>query len=181
MTGPSQCLVGAHGATMSRLCHAYWSHAVLLLFICFHSTCISVVARENGGVFALGIRDSFMIAHSFHNKPAFGPAGGMHGATYTCDVEFGLDNENDLNSETNWVIDIGKASEVLAYVLQKYNFQNLDEIFGEGVLTTTEFMCRQIHSDIKDRLLSECVDFKGTICVKLWESHKAWASYKASI
>jgi hypothetical protein len=31
--------------------------------------------------FKLGIRDSFMIAHSFHQHPAFGPAGQMHGAT----------------------------------------------------------------------------------------------------
>ena len=27
--------------------------------------------------FTLGVRDSIMIAHSFHNHPSFGPAGGM--------------------------------------------------------------------------------------------------------
>ena len=27
--------------------------------------------------YSLGVRDSFMIAHSFHNNPAFGPAGRM--------------------------------------------------------------------------------------------------------
>ena len=59
-----------------------------------------------GATFRLGIRDSFMIAHSFHQNPAFGPAGGMHGATYTCDVDF---QSEALNKDTNWVIDIGKG------------------------------------------------------------------------
>ena len=27
--------------------------------------------------YTLGVRDSIMIAHSFHNHPSFGPAGGM--------------------------------------------------------------------------------------------------------
>jgi len=27
--------------------------------------------------YTLGVKDSFMIAHSFHNHPSFGPAGGM--------------------------------------------------------------------------------------------------------
>lgn len=123
----------------------------------------------------LGIRDSIMIAHSFHNHPAFGPAGGLHGATYTCDVEFGSDT---LHPECNWVIDIGKASELLGVVLRKYNYKNLDDVFsGDKTLTTTEFMCRQIYADLKDQLVENDIDFTGTICVKLWESHKAWASY----
>jgi 6-pyruvoyltetrahydropterin/6-carboxytetrahydropterin synthase len=124
--------------------------------------------------FKLGIRDSFMIAHSFHQHPSFGPAGGLHGATYTCDVEFCTDR---LNQDTNWVIDIGRASDILRKVLSRYNFKNLDEIFADRQLTTTEFMCRQIHSDLKELLKSDCPDFKGDICVKLWESHKAWASF----
>jgi 6-pyruvoyltetrahydropterin/6-carboxytetrahydropterin synthase len=102
----------------------------------------------------------------------------MHGATYTCDVEFATDK---LNEETNWVIDIGKASEILAEVLTKYNFKNLDEVFPNGELTTTEFMARQIHADVRERLLTECQDFQGDLCVKLWESHKAWASYTGQV
>ena len=37
--------------------------------------------------YTLGVKDSFMIAHSFHNNPAFGPAGGMvsdHGSLQNC-------------------------------------------------------------------------------------------------
>jgi len=64
--------------------------------------------------FSLGVRDSLMIAHSFHNNPRFGPAGSMHGATYTCDVEF---LTKTLDPETNWVIDIGKASDIVSDVL----------------------------------------------------------------
>jgi 6-pyruvoyl-tetrahydropterin synthase len=75
------------------------------------------------------------LVDSFHEHPSFGPAGGMHGATYTCDVEFSTDS---LNTKTNWVIDIGKASAILAEVLTKYNFKNLDDVFPNGELTTTE-------------------------------------------
>jgi len=143
---------------------------LLLLYVAFTQFKSTIAA------FTLGIRDSFMIAHSFHDHPSFGPAGGLHGATYTCDVEFQSD---DLDEKCNWVIDIGKASELLANVLAKYNYKNLDEIFGD-VLTTTEFMCRKVHQDLCELLKKEGVDFRGSICVKLWESHKAWASYSGS-
>ena len=136
-----------------------------------------VVASMGGRSFHLGIRDSFMIAHSFQNHPAFGPAGGTHGATYTCDVEFAAD---ELHPELNWVIDIGKASDILASVLNKYNYKNLDTLFNDQ-MTTTEFMCRVIHSDLCERLKQECPEFDGDIHVKLWESHKAWASYSSPI
>lgn len=102
----------------------------------------------------------------------------MHGATYTCDVEFATDQ---LNKETNWVIDIGKGQQLLSQVLSRYNFKNLDDVFPDGELTTTEFMCRQIHSELQQRIKEECQDFRGDLCVKLWESHKAWASYSGKI
>ena len=135
----------------------------------------TLVSANREMPYSLGVRDSLMIAHSFHQHPSFGPAGGMHGATYTCDVEFQTDK---LHPELNWVIDIGQASEIVADVLRRYNLQNLDEVFpDEKVLTTTEFMARQIHDDIQERLDRECKEFKGRVCVKLWESHKAWATY----
>jgi len=97
----------------------------------------------------------------------------QHGATYTCDVEFGCE---ELQPE-NWVLDIGQAMDILSEVLKKYNLKNLDEVFPNGELTTTEFMARQIHDALCERLPG----FNGDICVKLWESHKAWASYTASV
>jgi 6-pyruvoyltetrahydropterin/6-carboxytetrahydropterin synthase len=105
----------------------------------------------------------------------------QHGATYTCDVEFGCE---ELNPETNWVLDIGLALDILADVLEQYNMKNLDEVFPNGELTTTEFMAQQIHQDLCERLQKAAGDdgvFAGDICVKLWESHKAWASYAAPV
>jgi 6-pyruvoyltetrahydropterin/6-carboxytetrahydropterin synthase len=151
----------------------------LLLFLVPGAPGWWVTHMAEASTFRLGIRDSFMIAHSFHHHPSFGPAGGMHGATYTCDVDF--ISFDGLNPDTNWVMDIGMASELLAAVLQKYNFQNLDLVFPNGQLTTTEFMCRQVHTDICERLKLDCPDFRGEVCVKLWESHKAWASYAGPI
>lgn len=46
---------------------------------------LSSLSCVQGKAFTLGIRDSFMIAHSFHQHAAFGPAGGLHGATYVGD------------------------------------------------------------------------------------------------
>jgi 6-pyruvoyltetrahydropterin/6-carboxytetrahydropterin synthase len=154
---------------------SFTKEQLLLLLLFFSGIAGAALAAP---AFHLGIRDSFMIAHSFHGHPSFGPAGGLHGATYTCDVEFAAD---ELHPETNWVIDIGKASELLAAVLARYNYKNLDEIFANGDMTTTEFMCRQIHSDLCERLKEQCAEFQGDVCVKLWESHKAWASYSASV
>lgn len=125
--------------------------------------------------FKLGIRDSFMIAHSFRHED-FGPAQSLHGATYTCDVEFHCEA---LQSPQNWVMDIGKASTILSKVLSMYNFKNLDDIFTNGELTTTEFMAQQIHKHLVECIQTESIPFRGKICVKLWESHKAWASYEA--
>ena len=112
-----------------------------------------------------------MIAHSFKGEQ-FGPAQAMHGATYTVDVDFESDS---LVKGVNWVIDIGEASDILAEVLKKYNFKNLDVVFPDDN-TTTEFMCKTIHNDLCERLLAKKC-FKGKMSVKLWESHKAWASY----
>lgn len=131
----------------------------------------------------LAIRDSLMIAHSFHNHPSFGPAGGMHGATYTVDVEFA---SSTLHKECNWVIDIGLASELVADVLKEYNYKNLDEVFGDGVMTTTEFMCRIIHEGVAKKMkergeMNADELFDGWIKVTLWESHKAWGSFEGPV
>jgi 6-pyruvoyltetrahydropterin/6-carboxytetrahydropterin synthase len=169
----------------------------ILLLVILSSSCSSSSSTNGGsgsgggGTFSLGIRDSFMIAHSFHNHAAFGPAGGLHGATYTVDVEFITTNDG-LQETVNWVMDIGFASSILQKVLQRYHLKNLDDIFCNGEFTTTEFMCRQIHQDLCQKLLQQhqqqegndgstsSASFQGELCVKLWESHKAWASYRAS-
>jgi len=116
------------------------------------------------------IRNSIMIAHSL-NHPFFGPAQNMHGATYVVDVTFKSENVD----EHNVVIDIGKAHEVTAEVLKPLKYQNLDELpqFA-GQLTTTEFMAKYIHDEIKAKLSDV---FDGKIAVTLGETHDAWAGY----
>jgi len=86
----------------------------LIIFLLVMVMISMSVVKASDFPFSLGVRDSLMIAHSFHNHPSFGPAGSMHGATYTCDVEFLSEH---LHPETNWVIDIGKASDILSDVL----------------------------------------------------------------
>ena len=72
---------------------------------------------------------------------------------------------------------IGEFSNILSEVLKKYNFQNLNDLFPCN--TTTEFMCRVIHSDLENKLQAKA--FCGHCTGKLFESHKAWAKYSKYI
>ena len=78
------------------------------------------------------------------------------------------------------MIDIGKAESIVAEVLAEYNLKNLDEVFPNGELTTTEFMAQKIYEGIKERLRADC-NFAGEVSVKLWESHKAWATFTGNV
>ncbi len=73
---------------------------------------------------------------------------------------------------------------MLGEVLRKYNFKNLDEVFPDDN-TTTEYMCKAIHADLVEHFCTgkakKVERFRGAICVKLWESHKAWACYEANV
>jgi 6-pyruvoyltetrahydropterin/6-carboxytetrahydropterin synthase len=73
----------------------------------------------------------------------------------TVDVDF---ETPDIVEKSNWVIDIGFASDTLNEVLKAYNFKNLNDLFPEDN-TTTEFMCRVIHRDLAVALKAKC--FKG--------------------
>lgn len=149
--------------------------ATLCTFVFLATTLAFVRGSDlSGNGFSLGIRDSIMIAHSFTGSE-FGPAQALHGATYTVDVDF---SSPELVPGSNWVIDIGAASEMLSAVLQAYNFRHLNELFPQEN-TTTEFMCRVIHNDLAARLTDKC--WRGGLRVKLHESHKAWAQYEKRV
>lgn len=132
-------------------------------------------------MYAVTVRDHFMIAHSFKGE-TFGPAQGLHGATYVVDVEF---RREDLDAD-NVVVDIGLAGEVLKEVLGELNFKNLDdlEVF-EGKNTTTEFMARVVFNRIKVRVvagrLGPNANGLTSMKVTLHESHIAWASYEGAL
>jgi 6-pyruvoyl-tetrahydropterin synthase len=125
-------------------------------------------------MYSVTVRDHVLLAHSLKKK-VFGPAAQLHGATYVVDAEF---RSPELD-ESNIVIDIALASQVLKEVLSKINFQNLDEMKEfQGHITTTEFMAKFIHDEINQKISSL---FKGILKITLHESHVAWASYEGQI
>lgn len=95
-------------------------------------------------MFAVEVRDRIMIAHSLPD-PFFGPAQGMHGATFVVDVAF----YRERLTPQNVVVDIGAALEVLSKTLQPLAYKNLDELPEfKGKLTTTEFLAKHIFDAI---------------------------------
>ncbi len=125
-------------------------------------------------MFRVGVRDHVMIAHSL-GSPTFGPAQGVHGATYVIDVVFSrptLDGDNI-------VIDIARAHEILGEIKGLLNYKNLDEVeVFAGQITTTEFLARWIHGQIAARVVGF---FAGGLRVTLNESHVAWASFEGPV
>ena len=91
-------------------------------------------------MYAVEVRDRIMIAHSFKGE-LFGPAQGLHGATFVVDVAFFRET---LTPDTV-VVDIGRAHDALKATLGPLQYQNLDALpqFA-GQNTTTEFLSRHI-------------------------------------
>jgi 6-pyruvoyltetrahydropterin/6-carboxytetrahydropterin synthase len=125
-------------------------------------------------VFTLTVRDHVMVAHSLPD-PFFGPAQGLHGATYV--VEAGFERA-DLD-EHGVVLDIGAASEALSAVLGRIAYRNLDEVEElAGVVTTTEWLARWVAEQ-----LAASLDTAGlsAVTVVLREHPDAWASYRLAL
>ena len=132
-------------------------------------------------MYSLNVRDHFMIAHSFRGE-AFGPAQRLHGATYVVDATF----RRPTLDEDGLVVDIALAGERLREILDALNFRNLDEEPAfEGQNTTTEFLAREIHSRLGAAIhsgsLGEGARGVTSVCVKLNESHVAWASFEGPV
>lgn len=125
-------------------------------------------------MYTVTVRTHMMIAHSLPS-PYFGPAAGMHGATYVVDVEFRTERLNQYNV----VIDMGLAEGMAREVVGLLNYKNLDEYPAfQGQLTTTEFLAHFIHTQLTERVKAE---FQGHLKVLLHESHVASASYEAPV
>ncbi|MER0239500.1 6-carboxytetrahydropterin synthase [Fulvimarina sp. MAC8] len=132
-------------------------------------------------MFAVEVTDHIMIAHSLP-RPVFGPAQGMHGATFTVDAAFFTDDLDD----NGLAVDIGAASEILGDVLKPLNYQNLDEIAEfEGKVTTTEFLARHIFTKIADAIsagrMGEAGGRVAKLRIRLHESQVARAWYEAAL
>jgi 6-pyruvoyl-tetrahydropterin synthase len=129
-------------------------------------------------VFSVTVRDHMMIAHSFRGE-VFGPAQGLHGATYVVDATFrraALDPDN-------LVVDIGAAAEQLHAVLAELNYRNLDdEAAFAGQNTSTEALARVVADRLAERVqagaLGDSARELDGLAVTLHESHVAWASYE---
>jgi len=132
-------------------------------------------------MFSLTVRDHFMIAHSFRGD-VFGPAQGVHGATYVVDCEL----RRDALDADNLVVDIGLASEQLGLVLAELNYRNLDEepsLAGQN--TTTEYLAKVIFDRLAARIaageLGEAARGLSGMKVSLKESHIAWAAHEGGL
>ena len=121
-------------------------------------------------MFSLTVRDHVMIAHSLP-RPAFGPAQGLHGATFV--VELTVRAEAlDANST---VMDIGEASELLSGILDGLRYRNLDEHPDfTGRLTTTEVLAQHIAVGAAETLRR--LGHLTAVEVTLRENPDAWAS-----
>ncbi len=132
-------------------------------------------------MFSLCVRDHIMIAHSFRGE-VFGPAQGLHGATYVVDLEF---HRPELDKD-NLVVDIGLASQALRTVLAEFDYCNLDEhpaLAGQN--TTTEYLARRVWDGMAARLAAGDLGASArgitALRVVLRESHLAWAAYEADL
>jgi 6-pyruvoyl-tetrahydropterin synthase len=132
-------------------------------------------------LYALEVRDHIMIAHSLPGE-FFGPAQGLHGATFIVDVAF----FRETLDAHNVVVDIGRASEVLSAVLKSLNYANLDAVPAlAGKLTTTEFLCRHIFDQMagavrEGRLGQDALEL-AALRVTLHESHVARAWFEGPV
>ena len=132
-------------------------------------------------MFAVEVRDHVMIAHSLP-RPVFGPAQGLHGATFVVDTAFFTEDLDD----NGLAVDIGLAIDVLKEVLAPLNYQNLDtlEIFA-GRVTTTEFLAKYIFDRIAEAICKGRLGGDGgrirKLRVMLHESHMARGWYEAAL
>lgn len=132
-------------------------------------------------MYSLNVREHFMIAHSFKGE-VFGPAQGLHGATYVVDLEMRRQQLDD----DGLVVDIGLASESLAAVLATLNYKNLDDVpeFA-GSNTTTEFLAAVIYERIEAKIkagdLGAAAKGLDALKITLHESHVAWAAYERDL
>jgi 6-pyruvoyl-tetrahydropterin synthase len=132
-------------------------------------------------MYAVEVRDHIMIAHSFRGN-LFGPAQGVHGATFVVDVAFFREEL----TEDGVVVDIGRAHDALKETLGPLNYKNLDELpeFA-GQNTTTEFLAKHIFDSLAEAARAERLgpgsDAVARIRVTLHESHVARAWYEAAV
>ena len=131
-------------------------------------------------MYSITVRNNILIAHSLPGE-VFGPAQNMHGATYVVDAEFFAKKVNKYNI----IMDLGVVTTILAEVLKFYSYKNLDDIDEfTGIITSTEFLAKDIYERICVRLKNDYLDDYHQlhkIKITLTESNVAWASFEQEI
>lgn len=133
-----------------------------------------IESTASESAYTVTVKDHLMIAHSLQGA-TFGPAQKLHGATYVVAATF---QSHSLDRD-NIVIDIGKARDLLTGLLERFRYENLDDLPElQGENTTTEFLCRYFHDRLAEQL--EGV-FSGRLTIELEESPVASAAYSAPV
>jgi 6-pyruvoyl-tetrahydropterin synthase len=131
-------------------------------------------------MFAVEVRDHIMIGHSLP-AAVFGPAQGLHGATFTVDATFFT---KDIDQH-GLVVDIGLATDALAQVLAPLRYKNLDDVPEfKGKFTTTEFLCHHIHEHMAKLVRAGQLSDANRVVrlrITLHESHLARAWFEGDI
>jgi 6-pyruvoyl-tetrahydropterin synthase len=132
-------------------------------------------------VFSVTVRDHMMIAHSLRGD-AFGPAQGLHGATYVIDATF---RRAALDAD-GIVVDIGRAADALRAVVSELGYRNLDDEPGlAGMNTKTQALARLVADRLAERAHAGELGDGGRsldgLAVTLRESHIASASYERAL
>lgn len=125
-------------------------------------------------MFSLTVRRHFMIAHSLPRE-VFGPAQGLHGATFVAEVTF---RRRTLNGDAI-VLDIGAAGGLIEEVLTGLNYKNVDEHPDfAGKLSTTEALAQYIAEAVATKVRDgeDGRELAG-LDVTLRENPDAWASF----
>ncbi|MFD5278611.1 6-pyruvoyl tetrahydropterin synthase family protein [Pseudarthrobacter sp. NPDC058362] len=129
-------------------------------------------------MFSLTVRRHFMIAHSLPRE-VFGPAQGLHGATFVAEVTF---RRRALNADAI-VLDIGAAGTIIEEVLADLNYRNLDEHPDfAGKLSTTEALAEYVAQRVAREVgkSDDGAQLAG-IDVTLRENPDAWATFSLDL
>lgn len=129
---------------------------------------------RGAAIYAVTVRDHVMVAHSLP-RPVFGPAQGLHGATYVVEATF---RRRDLD-EDGIVVDIGAALGALEEILGSLRYANLDEHPAfTGVVTSTEVLTGWVADRLAESSVAEGLN---GLEVVLRESPDAWVSYSRDL
>ncbi len=122
-----------------------------------------------------------LIAHSLPD-PRFGPAQGLHGATYTVEAEI---RTGRLNAHAA-VMDIAAFRGVLRGILDEIDYRNLDDLPAfRGRLSTAEQVANHLATRLVEALRALSPDIApvvpGALKVTVRESPVAYASFECPL